>query len=248
MMQSESEKMLKGKRILMTRPAKQADNLCKMIEEKGGIPVRFPTLEIAPPTISPCFPDPQMIEIAIWTSVNAVSYSKTFLVQIPNTLQLAAVGQKTAQLLEKYGKVTYPPHNFTSEGLLAMPIFQSVENKNIAIFSGEGGRETLMDTLQKRGANVQKIAVYQRVIPNIVLPTDIEKVDCIVISSGENLENLFIMLGNASWLRAKPWVVISPRLADIARSRGITAPCIVAPQADDAGLLNALMTLANKYD
>ncbi|MEY3220607.1 MAG: hypothetical protein RIT27_1964 [Pseudomonadota bacterium] len=237
--------MLQGRRILITRPAKQADNLCQMIEENGGIPIRFPTLEIAPPTISPCFPDPQMIEIAIWTSSNAVSYSKTFLKQIPNSLQLAAVGQKTAQALEKYGKILYPPHNFTSEGLLEMPIFQTVKNKNIAIFSGEGGRETLIETLQQRGANVKKIAVYQRIIPNIVLPPDIEKVDCIVISSGETLENLFIMLGNAAWLRAKPLVVISPRLADIARLRGITARCVVAPQADDTGLFNALITLVN---
>jgi len=237
--------MLKGKKILVTRPVKQAENLCKLIEDQHGIPIRLPTLEIAPPSVSPCFPNPEEIEIGIWTSVNAVAYSKTFLAEIPNTLQLAAVGQKTAQVLEKYGKILHPPQDFTSEGLLKMQLFQEVKNKNIALFSGEGGRETLFETLQQRGANIQKIAVYQRVIPTLDLPDHLEEVDYIVASSGETLENLFIMLGNPAWLRDKPWVVMSDRLAAFAKTRGISACCVVAPQADDAGLLNALITLAS---
>jgi len=237
--------MLNGKKILVTRPAKQAENLCKLIEEQGGIPVRLPTLEIAPPNISPCFPNPEEIEIGIWTSVNAVLYSKSFLLEIKPTLQLAAVGQKTAQVLEKYGQILHPPQDFTSEGLLKMELFQEVKNKNIALFSGEGGRETLFDTLQQRGANIQKIAVYQRVIPTVNMPNEIEKIDYLVASSGETLKNLFIMLGNAAWLREKPLVVISNRVATVAKNIGISMPCVVAPQADDEGLLHALITLAS---
>lgn len=236
--------MLKGRRILVTRPAKQAEKLCQMIEEMGGIPIRFPTLEIAPPGISPSFPDPQKVDIGIWTSTNAVLYSKLFLAEIPNTLQLAAVGKQTAQILEKYGKVLHPPQDFTSEGSLKMDIFQGVRNKKIAIFSGERGRQILFDTLQQRGANIQKIEVYQRIIPHFELSADLEKIDYIIASSGETLENLFIMLDNAAWLRDKPLVVMSDRLADFARIRGISTTCVVAPQADDAGLLNALITLA----
>lgn len=237
--------MLKGKKILVTRPVNQAEKLCKLIEKEGGIPVRLPTLEIAPPSVSPFFPNPEEIDIGIWTSVNAVAYSKTFLREIPKTLQLAAVGQKTAQALEKYGKVLHPPHDFTSEGLLKIDIFQEVTNKNIALFSGVGGREKLFETLQQRGAHIKKIEVYQRIIPTLELPPNIEKVDYIVASSGETLENLFIMLSNAAWLREKPLVVMSNRVATVAKNLGISMPCVVAPQADDEGLLLALITLAS---
>jgi len=237
--------MLKGKKILVTRPANQAEKLCKLIEENRGIPIRLPTLEIIPIKISPCFPNPEEIDIAIWTSVNAVLYSKIFLSEIKPTLQLAAVGKQTAQVLEKYGKILHPPQDFTSEGLLKMQLFQEVINKRIALFSGVGGRETLFETLQQRGAVIQKIEVYQRIIPTLKIPDDIEKIDYIVASSGETLENLFIMLGNPAWLRDKPWVVMSERLAAFAKTRGISGRCVVAPQADDAGLLNALITLAS---
>jgi uroporphyrinogen-III synthase len=241
----ESNKMLKGKKILVTRPANQAEKLCKLIEENGGIPIRLPTLEIIPPKISPCFPNQEEIDIAIFTSVNAVLYSKIFLTEIKPTLQLAAVGKQTAQVLEKYGEILHPPQDFTSEGLLKMQLFQEVTNKRIALFSGVGGRETLFETLQQRGAVVQKIEVYQRIIPTLEIPSDLEKIDYIVASSGETLENLFIMLGDAAWLRDKPWVLMSERLAKVAKTRGISTSCVIAPQADDSGLLNALITLAS---
>jgi uroporphyrinogen-III synthase len=155
------------------------------------------------------------------------------------------VGKQTAQLLKKYGEVLHPPQNFTSEDLLKMDIFQEVSDKNIVIFSGEGGREILFNTLQQRGADVQKIEVYQRIIPRFELPPNLEKIDYIIASSGETLENLFIMLENPAWLRDKPLVVMSARLADFIQIRGISTTCVVAPQADDAGLLNALITLAS---
>ena len=42
-------KPLQGKRILVTRPAAQADGLAAMITAQGGEALRFPLLEIGPP-------------------------------------------------------------------------------------------------------------------------------------------------------------------------------------------------------
>ncbi|HET7688239.1 MAG TPA: hypothetical protein VFK46_06350, partial [Candidatus Macondimonas sp.] len=41
---------LAGLRILVTRPAHQAEGLCQRIAAAGGTPVRLPTLEIVPMT------------------------------------------------------------------------------------------------------------------------------------------------------------------------------------------------------
>jgi len=40
---------LEGKKILVTRPVEQADNLCDLIEACNGQVIRFPTIEILPP-------------------------------------------------------------------------------------------------------------------------------------------------------------------------------------------------------
>ena len=45
----DATRALAGLRVLVTRPAHQAEELCALIERAGGIPVRFPTIEIAPP-------------------------------------------------------------------------------------------------------------------------------------------------------------------------------------------------------
>ncbi|WP_256361533.1 uroporphyrinogen-III synthase, partial [Methylomonas koyamae] len=60
----------------MTRPAAQAENLCGLIERCGGVPVRFPTLEIAARQ-----PEAQAVQDAetgdwlIFTSSNAVDFA-----------------------------------------------------------------------------------------------------------------------------------------------------------------------------
>ncbi|HYQ91476.1 MAG TPA: uroporphyrinogen-III synthase, partial [Candidatus Competibacteraceae bacterium] len=215
---------LQGMGILVTRPERQAGELCRLIEARGGRAIRCPTLEILP------FRDPAPAlavidhlddyELAIFTSANAVNLGLELLLSrrpLPLHWQVFAVGKATARALVSYGIDTCrtPERGANSEALLALPELQQVAGKTIVIFRGEGGREVLGETLQARGARVDPAIVYRRSKPAFC-PDDLlqywkrGEIQAVIATSNESLQNLLVMVGAAGrpWLLATPLVVI----------------------------------------
>lgn len=218
-------KPLLGCSILVTRPQHQAEPFCQTLEHAGATVFRFPTIEIKAAS-----PNKQTLDalthlnlqnILLFTSSNAVHFSlswlKPFISSPINSastsitssykkpklpFKIAAIGKKTALALEQQQLHVdiFPEDTFNSESLLALPEMQSVANKNILIIKGSGGRTILHDSLQRRGANVQKANVYyrQRPIPDIQMLSTLksQKIDIITLTSAESSENLFAMLKN----------------------------------------------------
>src|SRR3972149_899198 len=95
---------LKGKKILVTRPARQADHLCAMIEQAGGVPIRLPAIDIQPiadhPGLDVILSGLHNYDCAIFVSRNAVSYALP-LVQGKTLagLRIIALGEGTADVL-----------------------------------------------------------------------------------------------------------------------------------------------------
>ena len=243
---------LEACRILVTRPTQQSHHLMQLIKEKGGYPVHFPVIEIedlsadnlALQQLQQQLPHYQKL---LFVSANAVLYSLPWLLKysaLPQQLQLVVVGKTTEKTVHQYldTAVICPPR-FNSESLLDLTEFdpQTINKKRIAIIKGVGGRHLLTNTLRQRGALVDEIKVYRRCLPAnppvVKIPPQ-----CIVITSGEGLHNLFKLLPDSPWLAQTPMVLISARLEQTARDLGVVAPLFVAPQACDAGLLTALLT------
>jgi uroporphyrinogen-III synthase len=239
---------LNGIKVLVTRPAHQAEPLCQLIAAEGYEPVRLPVIEIVEiddkTALLDCSTHLDELDIAIFISANAVEKSlPTLLAQgpLPPQLQLIAVGKRTANTLKTWGlSALCPKPPFNSEAMLDMPEMQTVQGKNIVIFRGEGGRELLLETLRKRNAIVNYITVYRRVQPPT--PTGINDVhiDIITVTSVEGLHNLLAMLAEHAWLRYTPFVVMSTRIRAEAQEAGVQAPIFVAPTASDDGLLEAV--------
>lgn len=245
---------LAGVRVLVTRPAHQAEPLAQLIEAAGGEAIRFPTLEIAAPR------DPAALErrlaalddfdLAIFISPNAVTQALPRLHgRLPARLVVAAIGRGTAQALTQAGvtAVIAPAEGSDSEALLALPPLQRVAGKHIVIFRGEGGRELLGDTLVARGAEVEFAECYRRVRP----ATDAAPlgarllaggIDIVTVTSVESLRNLHAMLDTAARerLRRTPIVVVGPRQAAAARTLGMLTEPRVAQAASDAAILDAI--------
>ncbi len=113
----------------------------------------------------------------VFISGNAVIYAKKL---IENSLwqqilsnSLYAIGEQTAKTLsnelnhyERQSKIVHPKQ-MNTEGLLAMPQLQKIENQNWLIVKGLGGREKLKKGLVSAGANVIELAVYQRKLPDL---------------------------------------------------------------------------------
>lgn len=245
---------LTGLRVVVTRPAHQARGLCRMIEEAGGQAVQVPVIEIAPPAdpVGAAHAIERLGEydVIVFVSPNAVQAVFDLLRgrPWPARTRIAAVGRGSAEAIAARGwRVDIrPAREFNSEGLLTEEAFRDPDGLRVIIARGEDGRELLADTLRARGAVVDFAPVYRRVMPagapEALARAAAAPVDAIVATSNEGLRNLWEAAGERlrPWLLARQLVVIARRGAELARTLGFTHPARVAPEASDAGLLQAL--------
>lgn len=241
---------LGGRGVLVTRAAHQSAGLCRLIDAHGGRAVAFPAVEIAPPADSGTATGllRQAWDIAIFISPNAVTFAGRLLgAERLSVARLGAVGQATAEALALAGYPVdlVPEGRYDSEGLLALPALQRMEGRSVLIVRGEGGRPLLGDSLRARGAKVGYAEVYRRIRPEADSASLIGRwstqIDLVTVTSGELLDNLVGMLGEAGWplLRRTPLLVISERMREAAERRGFD--CVLqAAGADDAALMDAI--------
>lgn len=258
---------LQGARILVTRPAHQANDLCSLIEQHGGIAVRFPTIEIVGMSnwqsqaniglsATNALPELSNYQWLIFTSANAVNFAlqaKSGKIQPFMTARIAAIGQATAKALELAGlKVNLVPGSgHDSESLLAMPPLQEVNGQAILIVKGHGGRDALADGLRLRGGNIDCWDVYKRTIANtekseVIDLLDNNLINSIIITSFEALQNLLTLIGldYQQKLAIIPLVVISARIKKLAAELGFTR-IAVAESPSDAAVVEAAIAIIN---
>jgi uroporphyrinogen-III synthase len=251
---------LKGARILVTRPKHQSDTLCQLIEQQGGVPVRFPTIEIVSLddniSATNAFNLLSNAQWLIFTSANAVNFAMSTIggkIRQFSKARIVAIGKATAKTLNLAGiEIDVLPENgFDSEALLAMPQMQQVSNQSILIVKGKGGREELANGLRLRGANVNYLDVYKRVMPDhdntelTGLLTN-NNLSVIVITSGEALENLLTLLDTSyhECLKAVWLVVISLRIKQLANNMGFLRVA-VTENPSDLAILNTMIAIIN---
>lgn len=248
---------LNGVGVLVTRPAHQAEALCRLIDAAGGRPVRFPALEIA----APADPAPARavvrrladFDLAIFISANAARAGLALIREhgdMPAGLKIAAIGQASARELEHHGCHVdlCPAAGFNSEALLAEPQLQDISGLRVVIFRGEGGRELLAETLRQRGAAVEYAQVYRRARPAVSADDLLRRwsageIQIVVATSNDALRNLYALVGEAgrAGLRETPLVVVSARMLQLARELGVVAEIVVAAEPGDPALVQAIV-------
>jgi uroporphyrinogen-III synthase len=248
---------LGGVGVLVTRPSHQAGGLCRLIEQHGGSAYRFPVLEIGDPVDSrPLQAVAERLEDydwAVFISANAVDRALGSILALrdwPAATRIAVIGRRSAQSLRNYGLSAdlYPSDRFDSEALLALPPMQQVAGQRVVIFRGDGGREYLAETLRERGAVVDYIEAYRRVRPHTDAAPLLARwragdIDIVVVNSGESLRNLVALIGEPglALLRETPLLVVSERMLAVVQQFGIEAHPVVAENATDAAVLQALL-------
>ncbi|HSW69992.1 MAG TPA: uroporphyrinogen-III C-methyltransferase [Gammaproteobacteria bacterium] len=248
-------KPLENFSVLITRPGQQGKILCDEITSRGGQALYFPTIEFAPPLDSPEIKELEPYDWIIFISPHAVKCSRNFIHRISPKTQFAAPGAGTAQALREEGlqKVFYPEKDWSSEGLLALPCFQNPSHQKILIVRGEGGRDLLTQTLVERGANVEDLIVYRRIVPTSVnldfylALLQQQKIDIIVCTSGESLHNLLkiIETNYHAFLFKIRLIVGSRRLEALAKTLGFQQ-AFLAENASHHAIIKALYFLKEK--
>lgn len=234
---------LQGLRVLNTRPKDQAHLLNELIAKAGGIAIECPTLEIIETSkewIS-SLPDLNSVHQAVFISANAVHHCFTQIIKHnitwPTKIRVIAIGNGSANALKNYNiKVDEIPDAPDSEHLLTLHCLQELSNQTLLLFKGEGGRQLIEEDVLKKGANLYSLAVYKRIMPKIrrkfINSLWRENlVDIILLTSEQSMHNLFKIFGKEahSWLKQKPFILISERLAHSAALLGITKMFISHP-------------------
>lgn len=249
---------LAGRGILITRPAHQSTGLAARVRAAGGEPILFPALEIAaiddPAPLQALVARLADFDWAVFVSPNAVARALESIRAHgawPSGLRAAAVGRGSVRELNRRGieTVVAPQERYDSEALLECPELQAVGGRRIVIFRGDGGRETLGDTLAARGATVEYAACYRRVLPAVEPAARAAllarwargEVQAVTAASTETLANLFDLLGaeGAAQVRRTPAFVPHARIAQAARDLGVTT--VTVTEAGEEGLLAGLV-------
>lgn len=171
----EASRSLAGVRVVVTRPAHQAEGLCRAFSELGAVVERLPLLEVTPPE------DPAPLERAVaalhrfdwvaFTSSNAVAPVLDLLEESgsdwPSGVRVASVGSATAGLLRSRG---VEPALFTSAGgkLLGNALVEGdpdLPGSRVLLPQAPDARPELAAILRDGGATVETVVAYDKALP-----------------------------------------------------------------------------------
>ena len=249
--------VLAGCRVAVTRAVHQAEALTEGIENLGGQVILFPTLaieKVLDANVEAKLTALPQAHLVIFVSPNAVWHGLA-LVRArslwPKLATIAAVGCSTANLLEEQQLTVSlkPKSGSGSAALLELPAFSAEElaGRRVSIFKGRGGLPMLAEVLTARGAVVDELEVYERRVPDadarpFVAEAEGGRIDVVIITSGQAIENLFEMVGpdGRRWLCDADLVVVSERIANVALSLGAVRRPRVAKGATLENILDEL--------
>jgi len=240
---------LRGRTVVVTRPAGTAGAFARQVRAAGGVPLRLPGLALRAPD------DPAVArrdlraalraDLLVFTSPAAVRHAAA-LCPLRTRAAVYAVGEGTARALRRHGlRVRSPATRQDSEGLLELLPPAALRGRAAALVGAAGGRGLLRERLAAHAASLREAHVYRRVTarldrrhldPLARLPRGAR----VLLSSAEALDNLRRALPDALWRRlcAATAVASSARLAAAARAAGF-ARVAVAASARPADLLAA---------
>ncbi|WP_416151398.1 uroporphyrinogen-III synthase [Salipaludibacillus sp. HK11] len=167
---------LHGRRILNTRAGHQASSLSYAIEQRGGISIEIPLISMQSPNNKlervEKLDDLLHSDWIIFTSVNSVYFTYEVLVEegfypekVIGTKKLAAVGEKTKELIEQKGFIVdlCPDKHFDAEHLAKL-LIESTTIEDIFFYPRSSqSRKVIVEALTKTGRVIHEMVVYETV-------------------------------------------------------------------------------------
>ena len=241
-----------GKRVLVTRPAHQADDFTTRLYEVGAEPILAPTIAIGPPD------DPaaaraaaarvREYDWAVFTSRNGVDAFFDVLSELGRDarafgdVKIAAIGPKTAEALAARGiRVDLVPPAFVNEAVAAELLARTTAGDRILIYRAQDAREVLPATLREHGRNADVVAAYKtRFVDDPQLVEKAAHADVVTFTSSSTVAGFVHNVPDAPHALARKTVAaIGPITAQTARDAGIRVD-VVADEFTVDGLLLAL--------
>nr|WP_275446868.1 uroporphyrinogen-III C-methyltransferase [Pseudoalteromonas sp. McH1-42] len=239
-------------KLAITRPAGKGALLGEQLEAQGISCDCTPVLELVKLPVSDTELAPIMeAEQLIFISQDAVYYLAQHQPTFSPDCQFFAVGDKTAAAIEAcFDRRAIVPEQHDSEGVLALPALQQVEDKRVVVVKGRGGRTLISQMLKQRGARVSHCVVYER-IP-AATGSDIwldhwqrQSIDGIVITSNAAIDAIFNTQQSEllNWLSCRRFYLVSQRSAEYLREQYAIKDkqIAISAGADNDALLACIM-------
>jgi uroporphyrinogen-III synthase len=242
-------------RVLVTRPAAQAQDWVTRLRARGIDAHALPLIEIAdaadPAPLHDAWRSMPATRLVIFVSPNAAE--RFFAARLqgaswPTATQAAAPGPGTTQTLLGLGvpraSIVEPAADaaqFDSAALWAQLAGRDWQDAPVLCVRGDGGRDWLVERLREAGAQVTMVCAYQRVMP--VLDAQAQQLLAAALSapahtlwwfsSSQAIDHLAALApAGADWPAART-LVTHPRIAARARALGFGHVDETRPASDE---------------
>jgi uroporphyrinogen-III synthase len=159
---------LLGQRILVTRTSDQADELVDMLSARGAEPLSVPVMRLEPLLTSEQFRElgegiaSRKWDDVVFTSANAVRLVLPRFEGSPRSARIFAIGPGTAAAAAELGwTVESLPESYVAESLAERLLSERMAGRRLLLPRAAGARAVLPDALQRAGAEVEVVALYQ---------------------------------------------------------------------------------------
>jgi len=240
---------LRGRSILITRPANLALEASRLFASQGARTVIYPLVDIAGLDFD--LPDIRDYAMFIFTSQNAVPlfmekvFSSGMDARAFSRSEIWCIGPRTRDSLKGYGIIPDGmASEFRAEGIMDMLGPRDLSGKKICIPRSRDARPFLVDALREKDALVDEIPLYETVMPEGAtregLLQALSEVDTAIFTSPSGIRNASRLLENdLAGLKTKKLVAIGPVTARAMEGLGLK-PDLTAREYTDSGIIEAL--------
>ena len=244
-----------GKRVLITRPAHQAQEFARALYARGVEPILASTIAIVPPddvaAAHRAVDDLSSYRWVVFTSQNGVDAFFDRLAALDSdaryigATRVAAIGSKTSERLREFGvRADLVPAAFVSEEIARALIQATHTGDRILICRAQEARDVLSQMLEDAGRKPSVVAAYKTIFD--VDPEFAQKVqrsDVLTFTSASTVRGYVELLGGVvaarEAARNKLIACIGPITAEAADEAGLHVD-VVADVFTTDGLLDAL--------
>jgi uroporphyrinogen-III synthase len=240
---------LRGKTVLVTRPADRAERLVNLLDQRGATTIVAPAIQLRPvrsAALTRALRDLAAGDFA-WIVLTSPATVRMLDERLPGPRDVratvASVGEGTAAAFERWARrpADLTPKSFTVEGLArAFPRGSG----RVLCARADIAPDGLEDALERKGWSPTRVDAYRTLFPK-TLPAAARRaiaggeVDAITFTSASTVRGFLGALGDTG-LRGRPKVVcIGPVTAKEARAHGLHVHAVADPHTTD-GLVAAL--------
>jgi len=255
------QRLLFGKKVLVTRSREQASMLTSELETLGAECIEAPAIKLVPPEsyreLDEAIEKINHYNWVIFTSVNGVEhfFNRLYTMKrdgrVLGNARIAAIGAQTAAKLKEYGILAdIIPLEFRAEGIVEALAGRIEPGMSVLIPRALVARDVLPEKLGEMGASADVVPVYRTLVGDTdgrVLADQLiaGEIDLVTFTSSSTVTNLLNLLGStgAELLKNAKVACIGPITAATCLEHGIH-PNVIAEEYTIKGMVEAI---ANMY-